>query len=256
MEHRIIYYKDELKDDFANDKKIQVVRVDQNYKYIHKNIFWKTTAFIVHRILFLIPMYLFAKIKFRLQIVGREKLTQDKSGKFIYHNHTQEVLDAILPTFISFPKKNYVITNAKNISINGLKTANKMMGALPIPEDKTGTKNFLKAIEFYINKKKNISIYPEAHIWPYYTKIRNFKSVSFKYPIMLNTPTYCATTTYKKRKNGKVKIIVYVDGPFLPDANINKKEAEIKLRNEVYETMVKRAKQSNIEIIKYIKLGE
>ena len=99
-------------------------------------------------------------------------------------------------------------------------------------------------------------MFPEAHIWPYYTKIRPFKSVSFQYPIKFNKPTFCVTNTYQKRKNNKVQIVSYVDGPFFPDEGLTKKEAKENLRNKVYEQMVERSKNSNVEVVKYIKKEE
>ena len=114
-------------------------------------------------------------------------------------------------------------------------------------------KNFLSYIDYRIGKNNSITIYPEAHIWPYYTKIRPFKSVSFKYPVKLNKPVFCITNTYQKRKNNKVKIISYIDGPFFKNNELTSKEAEQDLRNRVYEKMVERSKNNNIEIIEYRK---
>ena len=101
----------------------------------------------------------------------------------------------------------------------------QLLGAIPIPNKMNGMKNFIKAIEYHINKKHSITIYPEAHIWPYYTKIRPFKSVSFEYPIRFDVPTYCMTNTYQSygKNNDKIKIVTYIDGPFFADKNLNQK---------------------------------
>ena len=130
-----------------------------------------------------------------------------------------------------------------------------MLGAIPIPGNKKAMKNFLDIIEKRISKKSSITIYPEAHIWPYYTKIRPFKSVSFKYPVKLDVPAYCITNTYQSygKNKDKIKIVTYIDGPFFPDKNLTPKEQEQDLRNKVYEKMVERSKNSNIEYIKYVK---
>lgn len=257
----IRYYKNELEDDFAdNNKKIKRVKIDKNYKYIHKNPLWNLASFIIYRIIFLLPAFIYSKLKFRIKIEGKDKIKKykkySKNGFFIYHNHTQEILDTFLPTFVSFPTKAYIIANADNVSIKGLKKANQMMGAIPVPEDKVSTKKFIEAIKHYIEAGKTISIYPEAHVWPYYTKIRNYKSVSFKYPIDNNVPAFSATTTYQKYKDNKLRIVVYIDGPFHTDERLNKKQAQEKLRDEIYNKMLDRAKESNVEIIKYIKIGE
>ena len=114
--------------------------------------------------------------------------------------------------------------------------------------------NFINAIKNKIDKNNVITIYPEAHIWPYYTKIRPFSNVSFKYPVEYNTPVFCLTNTYVKSKNSKKpKIITYIDGPFFKDGSLNKKMQKQKLRDTVYECMLKRSKNSNFEYIKYIK---
>lgn len=254
------YYKNELEDDFASNKNIDKVKIDSNYKYIHKNIFWKIGAFIVYRIIILLPAYIYSKVKYKVQIIGKEKIKEyrkvNKKGFFLYQNHTQEVLDTFFPTIISFPKKAYIIANADNVSIKGLRLANKMMGALPIPEDKISSKKFLEAIELYINNGKTISIYPEAHVWPYYTKIRNFKSVSFKYPVKYDAPVFVATTTYQKYNNHKEKIVVYIDGPIYSNKTLTLKQAQEELRNEAYNIMKKYSEKSNIDIIKYKKIEE
>lgn len=119
-------------------------------------------------------------------------------------------------------------------------------------------KNFLDEIENIIIKKSSITIYPEAHIWPYYTKIRPFKSVSFKYPAKLNKPSFCITNTYQSygKKNNKIKIVSYIDGPFFINENLTLKEAQQDLRDRIYNCMVERSKANNIEKIKYIKVSK
>ena len=175
------------------------------------------------------------------------------TGYFVYVNHTQEFCDTLIPSNPIFPKRNYIIVNPENVSIPGLGNSVQMLGAIPIPENKSGMKNFLNKIDTVIKSKHSITIYPEAHIWPYYTKIRPFKSVSFKYPIDLDVPTFCMTNTYVRRGNtDKANIVTYIDGPFFPDKNLNKQEQKLDLRNRVYKQMVKRSENSNIEVIKYI----
>ena len=128
------------------------------------------------------------------------------------------------------------------------------LGALPLPDDKGAYKNFLAAIETHIERNHTVVVYPEAHIWPYYTKIRPFHDTSFAYPVKLNAPVYCFTNTYHKRKHGKEpKIITYVDGPFYPDPEIPLRARRKDLRDRVYETMCRRAECSDHEQIRYIK---
>ena len=271
---RVIYYEDELNDEFS-EAKIEPRRIDENYVYIHKNPFWNFCSFLVQNV-FSMPIKVFySKLKFRHKFVGKEKLKPyKKQGYFIYANHTQAFADTFIPSLANFPKRNFLIVNPENVSMKGMQTLVEMLGAIPIPCNKEGMKNFLEAIKNRINKGYSISIYPEAHIWPYYTKIRNFKDVSFKYPIELNTPTFCITNTYQARgKNkNKIQIVSYIDGPFFAERiekneklmingessnfakteNLNKKQMQKNLREKVYNAMVERSKNSNMEYIKYI----
>ena len=129
-----------------------------------------------------------------------------------------------------------------------------MWGAIPIPNTLCAVKNFNNAIAYRLNQNNPILFYPEAHLWPYYTKIRNFPSTAFKYPVKLNKPVYTFTTTYKYKKRGKKpKVEIYVDGPFYPNTNLPTKDAQQRLRDEAYNTMVKRSGYSNYEYVKYIK---
>ncbi len=250
---KIIYYQDELNDDFAQSK-IEPVKIDGNYKYIRKNPIWNITAFLLYRVIATTSAFVYTKLKFNMKIVNKKVLKKCKNqGYFVYLNHTQEILDTLIPTLATFPKRVYIIAHPNNVSIKGLKTANKMLGALPIPGDLESSKNFLNAIQTYIKKKKVIAIYPEAHVWPYYTKIRNFKEVSFRYPVKLDTPVFSVTCTYSEKKNKKPKITIYVDEPFYPNKNKSQKDAEKILRDEVYNKMVERSKNSTFEYIKYVK---
>ena len=247
---QIYYYQNELEDDFAK-MNVKVVEVNENYKYIHKNPIWNIASAFMQNVLSMPIKILYAKIKFNIKYVGKEKLKQSrKKGYFIYANHTQPFADTFIPSLANFPKRNFFIVNPENISMKGLKKIVRLLGAYPIPKNTKAYKNFLIAIKKTIEKKRSITIYPEAHIWPYYTKIRNFKSVSFKYPVELKTDVFCITNTYHKKKNGKIQIISYIDGPFKADSKLSKKEAQEELRNIVYNKMVKRSQNSDYE--KYI----
>jgi len=254
LKEKVIYYSDELNDDFANTNIIPV-KINGDYKYIRKNIFWKIGHFILYR-LFATPFaFLYTKLKFHHKIENKEDLKKiKKEGYFLYGNHTQKFADAFIPSMLTYSKRAYLIVHPDSVSIKGLKNVTPMLGALPLPSCITSTKNFLYALEKRTLEGNVVVIYPEAHIWPYYTKIRNFKSSSFKYPIKFETPTFCFTNTYQKRKfSKKPKIVTYIDGPFYPDNDLPLKEREIDLRNRIFETMKYRSEKNEIEYVKYVK---
>lgn len=255
---KIIYYKDKLNDEFSKVK-IKPITIDENYKYIHKNPLWNICSIMLQNVLSIPIKVLYAKIKFKIKFIGKEKLkSYKKEGYFLYANHTQTFADTFIPSLAIYPKRNFLIVNPENISIKPFGKIIEMLGAIPVPGNKTAMKNFLEIIEKRINKKSTITIYPEAHIWPYYTKIRPFKAVSFKYPIELEKPVFCITNTYQSygKKNNKIKMVSYIDGPFFPNKELEKNKQKQELRDRVYKQMVERSKNSNIEKIKYIPIGD
>lgn len=255
-QEKIIYYKDELNEEFSTAK-ILPRKIDENYKYIHKSVIWNAIAFLLQNVLSVPIKFLYAKIKFKIKYVGKEKLKPyKKQGYFIYGNHTQIFADTFITSNTNYPKKNFFIVNPENVSMKFLGNVVEMLGAIPIPGNKEAMKNFLEVIEKRIKDGNSVTIFPEAHIWPYYTKIRPFKTVSFKYPVQLNVPTFSVTNTYQSygKKNDKVRIVTYVDGPFFPDDGCKTmKEKQQNLRDKVYKKMVERSQNSNIEVIKYVK---
>ena len=253
MKQKVIYYSDEINDEFSGTH-INPRIIDEKYNY-SKNPVWDFCSYLIQNVFSMPIKVIYAKLKFDLKFEGKEKLKPyKKQGYFIYLNHTQNFLDTFLPSLAVFPKRNFLIVNPENISLKGTGWLVEMLGAIPTPNTKNATKNFLKQIEKRIKNGSSITIYPEAHIWPYYTKIRNFKAVSFKYPVKLNAPCFCITNTYQKdSKTGRVKMISYIDGPFFSQNKSSEKESCEDLRNKVYDAMTKRCKNSNVEVIEYIK---
>ena len=242
---KTIYFSDELNDEFSFAE-LNHKPVPKDYVYYSRNAMWKFSHFFWNKIVAVPISMLHAKIKFGWKVVKSKH-----SGYFVYGNHTQSFFDATMPKIIS-NKDCFAIVNPDNLNVKGLGWLIKRLGALPLPTDVTETKKFVTAIDKIIADKKPVLIYPEAHIWPYYTKIRPFKSTSFRYPVKYNVPAYCFTNTYQKR-GGKLKIITYVDGPFYPDQTLPNKDRIEDLRNRVYSAMVERSKNSNYEQIKYVR---
>lgn len=250
---RTLYYSDELNDDFA---KTRIVRrnVKPNYRYFNKGLFGALKKLLLYRLIVTPACFIYNKFIKRVTYKNKRVLRGFKRrGCFIYGNHTAYMLDASNPTYIAFPRPADVIVNADATSITGLRGVMRTLGALPIPEDFHLMTKFNTAINTAIEKKHWVAIYPEAHIWPYCTKIRNFSAASFNYPVKCGAHVFAYTMTYKKRRHGKrPKRIVYVDGPFYADESLTQKEAVRKLRDEVYEAMCRRAELSDCEYIEYV----
>ena len=251
---KVIYYSDELNDEFSVAQ-IEPRRIDKDYVYVHTSRFKRFTHFFWYRIVATPIAYLYCKCVFGHRIKGARKVKKiGNQGFFIYGNHTQDIADAFIPSMVTMPVNVYVIVHANNVSMPVLGKVTPSLGALPLPDDITAYKNFKNAIETRIEEKKCVAVYPEAHIWPYYTKIRPFPDTSFDYPAKLGAPVFAFTNTYHKRRFFKhPRIVTYVDGPFFPDMEKPVRKRMKELRDKVYNVMCRRAKLSDHVQIKYIK---
>ena len=245
--NKTIYYSDELNDDFAS-LGIKKKPLGDDFEYIHKNILWNTCSFVIYRMIEQALVFVFVKVAHRQRFKNRKVLkTARKTGAFIYANHTNMLLDAFVPNIVKLRKRGYILVGPDTTSIPGLKNIVEMVGAIPLGQTLSENKEMLECINHRIAKNKGfITIYPEAHIWPYYTGIRDFKAGSFSYPCYTDTPVFAMTNCYQKKLIGKhPKVVTFVDGPFYPDKNLPMKERKEKLRKQCYDTMVKRAKENS-----------
>ncbi len=252
-----VHYKNELEDEIC-DFGLTPIKIDKTYTYIHKNPFYRFFAWFTYRILATPICWVYIKLIRRIKFKNKSILkSYKKGGYFIYGNHTDQFSDGFSPSFITMPKKPYIICNADNVSMPFIGKLTRMWGALPLPEDIEATRKFNEAIERALEKNSPVLIYPEAHLWPYYTKIRPFSDKSFRYPVKYHKPVFTFTMVYKKPRHGKKpRQEIWVDGPFYADDSLEAKLARTKLRNQVYEAMTERAKLSNYEYLEYIKEEE
>lgn len=245
------YYYKTFEDDFVVSKN-QNYKLSDNYKWIHNNIIYRICSNILYCIAYIFSIF-YCKFFLHVKVKNGELLNKyKKQGYFIYGNHTQPIGDVFIPTQVCKTKRIYTIASPSNLGVAVIGPLLPMLGILPIPTSVSKMKELLEAVNQRIKEKHAVIIYPEAHLWPYYTKIRPFSSTAFKFPVDTNSPSFCMTTTYYKRKFGKKPgIMVYIDGPFVPDESLPKKERKEKLCQEIYECAVKRSKNSIYEYIKY-----
>ncbi len=251
MKETTYYYKS-FEDDLVKSKK-QEYKLPKNYEWVHNNLFYRFLSNILYRIA-KVCGFIYCKLFLHVKFENNEILKKYKNeGYFIYGNHTQPIGDVFIPA-ISSKKRIYTIASPSNLGVVGIGPLLPMIGILPIPKELGRTKQLLEAVKTRIKENKTVVIYPEAHVWPYYTKIRTYKSTAFKFPVDTASKVFCMTTTYYKRKYVKKPgIKVYIDGPFEVDYSLSKQEKADKLCKEVFECMVERSKNSNLEYINYVR---
>ena len=255
MKQRVIFYSDALNDDFAGTD-IHTRTIDGEYDYVPRSPIWKCAAFAVYRLVATPLVWLLCKVVCGLKIRNRRVLRALRGkGFFMYGNHTHGMADAFIPTLSAFPHRAHIVVNPDAVSIKGLGQIVAMLGAMPLPDTICGVKAFRRAIECRYSQNRVIAIYPEAHIWPYYTGVRPFPAGSFAYPARLNAPCVAFAVTYRQRrflKNLPPLMTVTLSEPFYPDSAISEQENRQRLRDSVYDFLVENVCTSdNYEYIHY-----
>ncbi len=247
MKKKIYEYKS-LTDDFFDDGSEH--KLPENYTYIKNDRFSKFKAGLAYGIA-LIYANIYCRLCLHIKIKGVEKLRKEKGGFFIYANHTQPIGDVFTPALATFPKRIYTVVSPANFDLPVIGKLIFSLGALPAPSKLKNMKKFREAINQRIKEGHAVVIYPEAHVWPYYTGIRPFSESSFMLPYDTDAPVYVMTSVYKKRKlSKKPKIEVYINGPIYSEGKTIKEKA-VDLQDKAYGIMLKNSEMSSCEYIKY-----
>jgi len=199
---KTIYYSDIYNDDF-DETVLSRPSVPQDYEYIRKSkllLFFNAVLYygLAKPILSIGCVFNGVRIKNRKKL---KELRKSKTGVFLYGNHVA-IMDAFkIQAFVIHRRVN-IIGYSDSLAISHLVTfLVRAFGYLPLPEptDFNNMRKLEEAVKHsVIDKRQHILIYPEAHIWPYYTKIRDFKSGSFHYPAKLNVPIMPFVTVWRK----------------------------------------------------------
>ncbi len=254
-EEKIIYYKDELNDDFAG-LNIKLRPLGENYQYMRTGLLFKIFEFLFYYCVMIPVVYMLQKVYCHQKFANRKVLKRaKKDGCFIVSNHTQVQSDSYIGPLATYPKKCFIISHPHVLSVRGLRLGMQAYGVIPLGSNLKEKKQFLRCVETRIKQGNAVIVYPEAHVWPYYTKIRPFDDQPFRYLSGLKKPMFVLTNCYQTRRFFKrPQIVTYADGPFYPSPDSNPAEAAKELRNIAYETMCNRVREhSTCEYIKYVK---
>ena len=257
-EERVFYYESEEDDPIKTDEQEAKVEVGlpEGYEFIPKNPFVKLYSAVLFRAFKLFGQY-YERGYWQVKIHGREKLKKAKGkGYVMYANHTNPFHDVFGPA-IAADRRIFTIISPVNLKIPGIGKTLPYIGGLPLGKTKEEKQAFNDAVDKRLAQKNCLVIYPEAHVWPYATKIRKFPAgdKSFKYAARNNLPIFTMTTTYHKRKDKKrgdlPRMDIYIDGPFWPDSAKSEDENRAKLAKKAYDSMVKYSKKNSYEYFQY-----
>ena len=234
-------------DDFALGGKDYTLPAD--YRWVRTDLGSRLLSGVIYGAAILFSS-IYCGLFLRLRVHGRQKL-KGQRGFFLYGNHTQPVGDVFTPALCVLPRRIYTIVSPANYGLPGIGPILPYLGALPIGETLQGVRALEKAVALRLKQGHPIVIYPEAHVWAYYTGIRPFPAAAFKFPGKTDAPTFTMTVTYRKgglRRRPRME--VWLDGPFFGVGNTARQQAE-DLRQKVYDAMVLRSELSDCEWIAY-----
>lgn len=212
--------------------------IDENYEYVPKedSIFSICSDFIYYGIAYPI-LKILTKIIYDFKIEGQENIENLEDGAISVSNHVL-FLDCAMIGLAFKDKKIYYTTQEESFKIPFVRKLIKLLRAIPIPKGIENKKYFIKAISNLVKEKNIVHVYPEASLWPYCQKIRNFKNGAFDMAVRNQVPVMPCVFTFreptgirklfKRKKDVTLKILkpVYSDG----DKYIRQQMEELKER--------------------------
>ena len=266
-EERVFYYESEEDDPIKTDEqeRKEKVGLPEGYEYIPKSWLTRVKSRLMFSIFWVFGQW-YERHYWGAKFYGREKLKKARgTGYVMYCNHTNPFHDVFGPA-LAADRRIYTVISPVNLKIPKIGPILPMIGGVPLGGTPDEKKAMNEAVDTrLVKQKKCLVIYPEAHVWPYATKIRKFPAggKSFKYAVRNNLPVFSMTTTYHKRdkkarkKYGDLpRMDIYVDGPFLPNPSLSDEKNQEMLAEKVYESMKKHAKKNTYEYFEYIKKSD
>lgn len=216
--------------------------IKNNYNYVLNNPLFKLISNILSLPIFII-LYIIDKIFLGFCVINKDKIVKDK-GFVSISNHIH-YLDCTLIGLIYYPNRVHYPTIEENFKIPFVRKLIRLLYAMPIPKDRIKKDRFYLQINKALKDKFILHMYPEAAMWPYYDKIRDFKYGAFKIAVDANvcvqpikfvfTKSNALYRLYKKKK----RICAVVLDPLYPNMKLEYRDRIKDLRDRTYESMKK-----------------
>lgn len=246
-----VRYYDSFNDDFEQSAN-QNIKLPESYRRLRHDIRFRLLSGIIYPIALIIGT-VYCRCVLHMRIHGRRKLKSTKGECFIYGNHTQPFGDVFIPALCAFPKRIYTVVSPANFGIPIIGKILPYLGALPTADSLTGLRDLENAIQSHVSDGHPIIIYPEAHVWKYYTEIRPFADTSFRFPVRCDKPVFTMTAVYREKRCLRRPVTdIFIDGPFFSTGD-SVRARTASLHAAATDAMKKRSLMSNTAYIEYIK---
>lgn len=217
--------------------------INEDYEYVKTGKLFNLCSNILYYGIAMPILYILTKIVYDLKIEGKENIKNLQTGAVSVSNHVL-VLDCTMVGLAMGSKKIYYTALEDSFRIPFVRHLIKLLRAIPIPKSNQNKPYFMESLDNALRKGKIIHFYPEASLWPYYDKIRNFKSGAFHFAIRNNLPIVPMVFTFRKPKGirkifkRKQDVTLTILEPIKSKRKMENIKEEIDaLKNEVYNAM-------------------
>ncbi len=230
------------------------LNIDESYKYVPSGIIFNLFSNILYYLIAFPILKVLTKIVYDLKIEGKENIKNLKGGAISVSNHVLFLDCAMIGLAFGFKKRVYYTTREGSFKIPFVRKLIKLLRAIPIPSGIKNKERFVKAINNLLQDGKVVHFYPESALWPYCSKLRNFKTGPFDFAIKNNSQVVPIVfkfrkpkgirKIFKKKKDVTLIILPSIKGDMLSE-EVNNKMLAIKLKENVYEEMKKVINRDN-----------
>lgn len=227
--------------EFAKDKLINLT-ITKDYNYRIKNPITKVLSFLLNIVaMMVLPVVLF--VNHGLIIKGRRNLRGLKTGAVSISNHAL-LLDGPIVAQALFPKRVIFHSAEQTFKIPFIRHLVRMLGCIPIPNNISARSGYIKATNEFLAEGKIVQVYPEASMWPYYNKIRPFKTGAFHFAVRNNVPIIPLSINFRQPKGllkhfkvGEKLVTVHIGKPIYPKTDLPFKESVDELLKRSHHTV-------------------
>lgn len=258
---KVKYYKNFTDNHFVNAIVFKEKPIPNDYQYIPKCFLVRWWFNFVYYFFAMPILWIMLKVKYGVKVYGKKNM-KGVRGAVLIGNHSNSMDGCFASVMVARPKRNFIICNKDAVQVVLGKYFTTALGALPLPDDNRGLLNLANSVDKLLKKGNTVTIFPEATIWPYYTKLRPMPSASFHYAVRSNVPVvpFAVTYRYAKGKNKfakKPKVNVTICKPIYPDLNLNAKERKEDLAFKTQNALkVVIESEGNVAFYNYVKVEE
>lgn len=217
--------------------------INEDYKYVPTGRLFSICSNLLYYGIAFPILKIVTKIVYDLKIEGKENIRNLKTGAVTVSNHVLFLDCAIVGLACGF-KKIYYTTREGSFKIPFVRKLIKLLRAIPIPKSISNKRHFIEEINHTLQIGKIVHFYPEASLWRYCEKLRNFRDGAFNFAVNNKVPIVPMVFKFREprgiRKIFKRKkdVTLVVLEPITVDYNsTNKRMCIEELKQETHKQM-------------------